>query len=85
MKEIKEYSARSEPRRGDRITGWFGVAEITDVSYGFTIDPASGEDTSPPENLIRIRQTVPGGNYYTFIYQSDIERNLTVEQAVLRA
>ena len=82
MKDVQKFAAESEPRRGDRITGWFGMAEITDVAYGFVTDAATDEPVTDPEDMIRVRFN---DGSTTYIYRSDIERNLTAEDNILRA
>lgn len=82
MKDVQKFAAASEPRRGDRVTGWFGEAVITDVSTGWVEDQITGEPITDPENVVRIQWRDGRAKY---IRLEDIERNLTAEQSVLRA
>ena len=84
MAEVVAEAARTEPRRGDRIQGWFGDAVITDVACGYV--EVEGEEPGPVDDLVRIRQfNRKNQAVYRYIYRADIERNLTAEQAFLRA
>lgn len=80
MKDVQNFAAKSKPRRGDRVQGWFGTAVITDISYGW-VEDHSGNQISESEDLIRIE----AGGKSTFIHPDDIERNLTAENSILRS
>lgn len=82
MRDIQKFAADSVPQRGDRVTGWFGEAVITDVSLGWVEDQLTGDPITDPENLVRI-QWADGNTRYVPL--GDIERNLTAEVSILRA
>ena len=86
MSDIQKFAAREFARRNDRIKTPFGDAVITDIAYGFTTDAATDEPTGPVDDMIRVRLGDEETGYrYTYIYQSDIERNYTAENSILRA
>ena len=73
-------------RKGDVVTGWFGKGIVTDVASGFLTDQITGDRLTEDDDMVRIQQRDKANDVvYTYIYRSDIKRNLSAEDGILRA
>lgn len=83
MHDVIEKASHDDIRTHDRVWGWFGDAVVTDVAFGY-ID-VEGEPVSDVDDLVRIMQIDKHGRKRSrYIYRSDIERNYTAENSMLR-
>jgi hypothetical protein len=86
MDEISKLAAFVDVRRNDRVAGWFGEGIVTDVAHGYLTDQITGDRVSEDDDMVRIEQFDKHNNRSSrYIYRTDIERNYTAEDSILRS